>query len=222
MMRSGGAFGLRALATTWPGTGSPASRWLATGLLVLGLVGSALTPRAALADGAWLDDQSVTWNTPGMKMPTPVQNRPGPATDVDTRCTNQARPAETDEDRALERAGWTIYGGYEAGWGIRIVRGLAGYDGMCRPLEYQAFVFVDGTLAGTLSPTPMDARTDGSLIDSDLYPGDQIYAQYARYTQDDALCCPSATSNVGFKIDRSGAAPVLVRESTTTQKSGGQ
>jgi hypothetical protein len=104
MMRSGGAFGLRGLATRRPAAiGRPAANrlatrrtahtWLATGLAVLGLVAAALTPRAALADGAWLDDPSVTWNTPGMRMPTPVQNKPGPATDVDTRCTNQARPA---------------------------------------------------------------------------------------------------------------------------------
>ena len=86
--------------------------------------------------------------TPGMAMPHPVRNRPGPATDVDTRCTDQARPAETDEDRAVERAGWTLFASYSAGWGVRIVRGLAGYDGMCRPMEYQGFVFVDGKLAG--------------------------------------------------------------------------
>jgi hypothetical protein len=165
-----------------------------------------------------LDDQSVTWNTAGMPMPHPVQNRPGPATEVDTRCTNQARPAETDEDRALERAGWTIFGSYEAGWGVRVVRGLAGYDGMCRPLEYQAFVFVDGKLAGTLSPAPMGSRTDGALSDSNLYPGDRIVAQYVRYTEQDALCCPSATSTVEYTIDRSGASAVVVRQNTTTEK----
>jgi hypothetical protein len=190
------------------------------GLVMIGMTGliaMALTPRSAYADGAWLDDQSVAWNTPGMRMPNPVQNRPGPATDVDTRCTNQARPAETDEDRALERAGWTVFGSYEAGWGVRIVRGLAGYDGMCRPMEYQAFVFVDGKLAGTLSPTPMDARSDGALTDSSFFSGDRIVAQYVRYTPQDALCCPSANSTVEFKIDRSGAAPVVTRESTTTR-----
>jgi len=180
----------------------------------------ALMPPSAYADGAWLDDQSVTWSTPGMAMPHPIQNKPGPATDVDTRCTNQARPAETDEDRAVERAGWTLFASYEAGWGARIVRGLAGYDGMCRPMEYQAFVFVDGKLAGTLSPTSMNARTDGALTDSSYFSRDRIIAQFVRYTEQDALCCPSAHSTVDFRIDRSGAAPVVMREGTTTEKTG--
>jgi hypothetical protein len=185
--------------------------------MLTGLIVCAALPSPAHADGAWLDDPSVTWNTPGMRMPNPVKNRPGPATEVDTRCTDQARPAEIDEDRALERAGWTVFGSYEGGWGVRIVRGLAGYDGMCRPLEYQAFVFVDGNLAGTLSPTAMDSRSDGSLIGLDYYVSDRIIARFARYKEDDALCCPSAESTVSYKIDRSGAAPVLVRENTSTQ-----
>jgi hypothetical protein len=205
-MRSGGFSGLRAQVM----------RVLAIMLLGAGLTG--LVPRPAYADGAWLDDQSVTWNTAGMGMPHPVQNRPGPATEVDTRCTSEARPAETDEDRMIERAGWTVFGSYEAGWGVRVVRGLAGYDGMCRPMEYQAFVFVDGKLAGTLSPTPMDSRFDGALQDSDLYGSERIVSQFARYTEQDALCCPSAISTVTYKIDRSGTTAVVTRESTTTEK----
>jgi hypothetical protein len=42
-------------------------------------------------------------------------------------------------------------------------RGTAGYDGMCRPRQYQDFVFVGSVFAGTLSPQPMDSRTDGAL-----------------------------------------------------------
>src|SRR6476659_4167678 len=106
--------------------------WLA-GPMMAALMVTTLAPRPAAADGAWLDNPAGTWNMPNMAMPHPTQNRPGPATEVDTRCTQQARPAETDEDRAVERAGWTLFASYEAGWGVRIVRGLAGYDGMCRP-----------------------------------------------------------------------------------------
>ena len=50
----------------------PAGAWLVTLLaaaLVLGAVSGAGLPRAAHADGAWLDDQSVTWNTAGMAIP---------------------------------------------------------------------------------------------------------------------------------------------------------
>ena len=62
--------------------------------LVLGALSGAGLPRAAHADGAWLDDQSVTWNTAGMSVPGAV----GKQGNVDPRCTQQARPAETDED----------------------------------------------------------------------------------------------------------------------------
>jgi hypothetical protein len=186
------------------------------GLTVAGLAGAVLLPRPAYADGAWLDDQSVTWNTPGMAIPTPVDSM----WELDPRCGAQARPAESDEDRAVEAAGWTLFGSYTGGWGVRIVRGLAGYDGMCRPMEYQAFVFVDGKLAGTLSPTPMGSRLDGSLTGLDFFGPDRVVGIYARYTDQDPLCCPSARSTATFKVDRSGAAPVLVRESTTTERTG--
>jgi hypothetical protein len=192
-------------------------------VLAIGLLGAALLPRQAHADGAWLDDQSTTWNTPGMAIPHAAEHTPGPTGqkfDLDPRCAEQARPAETDEDRAVEEAGWTLFASYSGGWGVRIVRGLAGYDGMCRPMEYQAFVFVDGKLAGTLSPMPMGSRLDGALTQLDFYGGDRIVGQFARYTEQDPLCCASARSTTFYKIDRSGAVPVLMRESTTTEKTG--
>lgn len=34
---------------------------------------------------------------------------------------------------------------------------------MCRPRQSQDFLFVRGMFAGTLSPQPMDSRTDGVL-----------------------------------------------------------
>jgi len=191
--------------------------WL-TGVMMAALMVATVVPRPAAADGAWLDNPALTWNTPNMTMPHPTQNRPGPATEVDTRCTQQARPAETDEDRAVERAGWTLFASYEGGWGVRIVRGLSGYDGMCRPAEYQAFVFVDGKLAGTLSPTSMLSRTDGALSEIDFYGGDTVMGQYARYAEQDPLCCPSARSYVRYRIDRSGPAPTLICEDTSTEK----
>src|SRR6188508_2776720 len=105
-------------------------RWIGRGTLlpllaaalVVGAVSGSGLPRAAHADGAWLDDQSVTWNTAGMTVPGPVQMQ----SNVDPRCEQQARPAETDEDRAVEGAGWTLFANYTAGWGIKIVTGLAG------------------------------------------------------------------------------------------------
>jgi hypothetical protein len=186
-------------------------------MLVVGVVGGAGLPRVALADGTWLDDPSVTWNTAGMAIPKPIESMPGQRGEVDPRCAQQARPAESDEDRAVEGGGWTLFGSYTGGWGVRIVRGLDGYDGMCRPMEFQAFVFVDGKLAGTLSPMPMGSRLDGALTQVTFNGPEGITAGYVRYTEQDALCCPSARSTATYKIERSPAAPVLVRENTTTE-----
>ena len=181
--------------------------------LVLGAASGAGLPRAAYADGAWLDDQSVTWNWAGMPIPGPVDMQ----SNLEPRCAQQARPAESDEDRAVEAAGWTLFANYTAGWGIKIINGLAGYDGMCRPIQYQGLVFVDGVLAGTLSPMPMDSRTDGALSRTAFFGPESLTATYVRYTDKDPLCCPSALSTVTYKIERTPGGPVLVRESTNTQ-----
>ena len=54
-----------------------------------------------------------------------------------------------------------------------MISGLAAYDGMCRPLGYQSFVFVDGVFAGTVSPEPMNSRTTGAATDVNLRYADQ-------------------------------------------------
>lgn len=197
----------------WAGRGTVLT--LVAALVLGAVIGSGL-PRAAHADGAWLDDLSVTWNSAGMAIPGPVENPAG----LDPRCGRQARPAESDEDRAVEAAGWTLFASYSGGWGIKIVRALAGYDGMCRPVQYQAFVFVDGTLAGTLSPTPMSSRLDGALTEASFFGPEGLNASYVRYTEKDPLCCPSARTTARYRIDRSPVGPVLVREATTTEATG--
>jgi hypothetical protein len=176
---------------------------------------AAVLPRPVFADGAWLDDEAVTWNTPGMALPRPSESRGSEFTDP--RCAEQARPAETDADRAVTDAGWTLFAGYTGGWGVQIVRGLAGYDGMCRPVQFQAFVFVDGQFAGTMSPMEMDARSDGALSQLDFWGPDRMTVEYVRYTQQDALCCPSARSTVQYKIERTQTGPVVLRDHTSTQ-----
>ena len=78
------------------------------------------------------------------------------------QCLPQRRPVDTSADQALVDSGWTLFSGYQAGWDTYVVAALSGYDGMCRPLGYNVFVFVDGQFAGTISPDVMDSRTDGS------------------------------------------------------------
>lgn len=177
------------------------------------LLATTLFPLPARADGAWLDDPTLAWNQPGMVIPP----APAPAEATDPRCGAAARPDESPEEQALQDAGWTVWGSYVGGWGVRIVQGLATYDGMCRPWAYQTFVFVGGKLAGTLSPDPMYSRFDGALTRLDFYQADQIVAEYVRYTEQDPLCCPSARSTVTFTIEQVEGVPVVVRQHTTTQ-----
>jgi hypothetical protein len=128
-------------------------------------------------------------------------------------CATQSRPTETDTDQAVADAGWTVYGSYMAGWGVAIVSALTSYDGMCRPMGFQDFVFVDGTFAGTLSPQPMDSRTDGARDLLSLQTTDRMLSTFVRYKASDAACCPSSKTSVIYRIDRSSWAPVVVPQS---------
>ncbi len=103
-----------------------------------------------------------------------------------------------------------------------MIRAAAGYDGMCRPLQYQDFVFVRGVFAGTLSPQPMDSRTDGALSQVSLQGPTRVAAAYARYAATDALCCPSRTTNVIFEVANDGSAvrPLSVSTSNNAAAPG--
>jgi hypothetical protein len=115
----------------------------------------------------------------------------------------------------LLAAGWRLFLPYQRGWDVTLVSGLAGYDGMCRPLGYQYFVFVDGVFAGTVAPEPMDSRTDGAADTVNLWYADVLTAEYRRYAVDDPLCCPSGSTLVEFTILSTPAGPVLNPVSTS-------
>lgn len=137
----------------------------------------------------------------------------------DAFCAGQGRPAETPEDNALVSAGWSLFGSYQSGWGVRIVGARVGLDGMCRPEDYQYFVFVSGRFAGTVSPLTMGSRLDGSAAPPMLsLGGTEIDVSFARYAATDPLCCPSASTAVTYHIDMSGSAPLLVPDSAYTNK----
>jgi hypothetical protein len=89
------------------------------------------------------------------------------------------RWAETPEDQALTDAGWSLPAPYLAGWGMLAVDGASSYDGMCRPLGYNGFVFVAGIFAGTISPDLMDSRTTGAGTITSLQNG-RVNARYVR------------------------------------------
>lgn len=164
------------------------------------------TPMASPpAAASWLDSPTGSWNTPGMAIPA----APAFEDESNINCGQQERPAETPQDQALVDAGWHLFLAYQQGWGVTLVSGLSGYDGMCRPIGFQDFVFVDGEFAGTLSPEPMASRSDGASDGANLWSADTISAQYRRYAPDDALCCPSGSTYVEFTITRGDEGPVV-------------
>jgi hypothetical protein len=171
------------------------------------------TTRAQGKVAVWLDEaKPAAWNNDGSSIP----DAPKIDADVDPRCREQARPPQLDEDKQVRDAGWNLVGAYQGGWQILVIQGTAGYDGMCRPRQFQDFVFVRGVFAGTLSPHPMDSRSDGVLGRVFLSSGSRLTAEYERYAAKDPLCCPSRTTSVTFEIG--GAAPVVQPVSTFTNK----
>jgi hypothetical protein len=151
-------------------------------------------------EATWLDELNPrNWNKAGMSIPA----APPPQQENARACEGHSRPPQFLEDTNVSEQGWKLMGPYQGGWNVLVIAAAAGYDGMCRPLRYQYFVFVRGAFAGTLSPELMNSRTDGALNRVSFHPsGNTLDAQYLRYTPSDALCCPSRTANVVFEIDR--------------------
>jgi LppP/LprE lipoprotein len=169
------------------------------------------------SEAAWLDASApAPWNQAG----TAVPSAPSVQGNDDPRCRESERPAETPEDRSVAAKGWRLFHDYQGGWGLKVIWALSGYDGMCRPWGYQVFVFVRGVFAGTLSPHPMDARTDASLFSVQLLSRvagpDPLVATFERYAESDPLCCPSRRTLVRYRIDQSGRAPLLMPVSART------
>jgi len=183
----------------------------------------ALAAIVMLATGpaSWLDASSpANWNHAGAAVPA----RPGPRnTDLASggRCAGEIRAAWSPEDRIVIAHGWTLVGAYHRFGPTVVVMGTSSVDGMCRPIGFQAFVFVNGTFAGTLAPKPMDARTDGSIasLSVTLFGPNDIEADFARYVDADPMCCPHATSAVLYHVTTQApprAAPNSVTTTRTT------
>ena len=171
-------------------------------------------PAIGVAQGqgaAWLDAaKPAAWNTPRQAVP-PAPKSQGAG---DARCRAAARPTQLAEDKQVRGRGWDLIGPFQGGWQVVVIRAAAAYDGMCRPRRYQDFVFVRGVFAGTLSPQPMDSRTDGAISQVWVQNGTQLTAEYVRYSASDPLCCPSRTTSVVFDI--AGQKPVVRPVSTST------
>jgi hypothetical protein len=161
----------------------------------------------------WLDSASLeSWNSPGLSLPSAPQAAKNP----DPRCRELVRSPASAEDRELRAQGWDLIGTPTESGQVRVIGGAADYDGMCRPRQYQFFVFSRGAFVGTLSPQLMDSRTDGSLNRVTIEGDRKLKAYYARYAQTDPLCCPSRTTTVLFSI---GHDPPVLKPLTATTAS---
>lgn len=165
-------------------------------LLLMGLICAS----PALGQIPWLDRPLANWNSGNGVVP----NAPRTLAPIEAQCRSQVRTPESIADRAVTRAGWSLYGASQAYGPVTVVTAMAGVDGMCRPMQYNAFVFVRDRFAGTLAPEPMDARSDGSLVDVRLSSATELSAEFARYTSRDPLCCPSQMSYVQYTIGAGG------------------
>jgi LppP/LprE lipoprotein len=170
---------------------------------------------AFAGSGDWLDKPLSTWNQAGASLPT----APEPKGDSpnDPRCAGPVRQPATPSERAVAAVGWSLYGKAQAKGDTTVLLAEASVDGMCRPWDYQAFVFVKGTFAGALSPVFMDSRTDGALSEVRLLSPTSIEVTFMRYVDADPLCCPSRLSTVRYRIEHRPQGPAVAPLSVKTK-----
>jgi hypothetical protein len=180
--------------------------------LVFALIFAAAVAAQAPAQKTWLDTPLANWNVSGRAIPQ-ARFEHESAADLAQRCGYQPLTSTAGE-RALAAAGWIPFRVFDRqiiSGDIEIIGGLAGADLMCRPTSFNAFVFVNGQLAGTLSPTLMMSRTDGSIGGAiRLAPDGTIDAGFSRYLDKDALCCPSGNVTVRYRLDQTTTPAVVV------------
>jgi hypothetical protein len=144
----------------------------------------------------------------------PIPPAPQGQKNLDPRCRESMREPASAVDQQVRARGWDLVGPTLEREQIRVIVGTSNYDGMCRPRQYQEFVFVRGIFAGTLSPVAMDSRTDGALGRVTIPAAKRVQAEYSRYGAADPLCCPSRITTVVFDIG--DEPPVLKPVSAST------
>ena len=171
------------------------------------------TTSAQAPPASWLDRPLASWNKPGASVPAAPRDRNVNESreSIVARC-HLTPPRSTAAERAVDAAGWIPFLNFDQPLvrdDVEIAGGMRSADGMCRPASYNIFVFVGGRFAGMLSPTHMTSRLDSSSGVVRLQPS-AIAAEFARYTSNDPLCCPSSHVRVTYRIDRSPSGPVVV------------
>jgi hypothetical protein len=186
-------------------------------ILVLGSGSGAAPVRAQTppaSPGAWLDAPLQNWNEAGGFVPA----APFVGAFSDPRCRSQERQPMGPEEAQVGNTGWKLIAAWptQRQGDVAVVMGTGDFDGMCRPVGFNAFVFAGGAFAGTVSPLPMGARSDGSLARPPaILPGGVVDASFVRFAPTDPLCCPSRPqTRLLYRINRAAGAgqPVLVPE----------
>ena len=173
------------------------------------------TLQAQQSAGAWLDRPLVNWNKQSTELPRPVGS--SDQQEIQTRCPNLLRQGDSPFERELVDAGWLPYGALQSFGLTRVVTAMSGADSMCRPLGYQAFVYLGDSYAGTLSPSPMESFTNGALTTIRLSSANKVSAEFARYRENDTLCCPKRMSYVTYEVNsdeprRIGPVEIITRQ----------
>lgn len=161
--------------------------------------------------GSWLDRPLANWNKKSTELPTPIQV--ADHEDVQRRCPDLLRQADTPYERNIVEAGWLLYGAVQSFGPTRVVTAMSGADATCRPLGFQAFVYFGSTYAGVLSPIAMDSLTNGALTTIRLVSANSLLAEFARYREQDLPCCPTRMSYVTYEVSNDEApliAPVEI------------
>jgi hypothetical protein len=178
-------------------------------------LGEGVAPTPAPPSGAWLDQRPVqNWNQVGAGVPrAPFVNDPQSF----QRCASTFRAPQNPTDNQVNAAGWTLFSQPIVTSQFYIVGALADVDGMCRPLQFQYFVFINNQFIGTLSPSPMNSRTDGQAGIPQV-SGPTITVPFERYTASDALCCPSSTTTVTFQLASGVGGTIIAPTNAVTTR----
>ncbi len=158
--------------------------------------------------GGWLDRPLTNWNRPNGRAPSLPDPADIPDIAAPPACDKQLRRPVTAAERELIKRGWKLFGAAQAFDATQVAMATTGFDDMCRPLGYQAFVYWEGRYAGTLAPSAMNGRTDGALADVKLVSPTSLIAEFNRYAPGDPACCPSRVATVTYELSRDDA-PVL-------------
>ncbi|HEX2184673.1 MAG TPA: LppP/LprE family lipoprotein, partial [Chloroflexota bacterium] len=187
------------------------------------LADAAVEVTLTVPSSSWLDQpQPANWNGYYASIPSAPTLSPAPgeaAPPLDPQCTATERAATTQADEMLTAAGWRLFGQpvTSSNGEVKVVSALSGYDGMCRPMGYQQFVFAEGErFIGMTSPAPMASREDGAADTPTFTGADTLSVPFSRYGPEDPACCPTRQTVVTYRIDRQAAWPLLVPVSATT------